>query len=181
MGQLVTFSWPRCPFPGPLSPWPTSPLPAVLPCVRRSVKSTRLFRNTRCPASQGFQRSRCAEVQLPHGLNPGAWAPGPQRPNAGPLNLTESPGTAPNLCWKDPTWTHSAGTISMGGLGKAGQALQPPAQPVTVRANTSSVRTCAGATFRVFLYINSVLEQDSEFHKKWKRRHRARFYDSQGE
>ena len=58
------------------------------------------------------------EVQLPQGLNPGAWAPGLQRPNVVPLDPRESPGTTPNLSWKHPTSAPSSALVWLCGLGK---------------------------------------------------------------
>lgn len=95
------YPWPRCPLPRGPSCLARLASPAVPPCVR-PVKSRSLFRDIRCLASQGFQRSRSTEVQLPYGLNPGAWAPGPQRPDAVPLDPVERPGAAPNRSGKDP-------------------------------------------------------------------------------
>lgn len=62
-----------CPL-GP-SPRPTRPPPAVPPCVRRLSRAGACSRHL-MPCFQGLRGGRCAEVQLPWGLNPGAWTPG---------------------------------------------------------------------------------------------------------
>lgn len=88
--------WPTHPLPRPL-PWATQPsscpCSCVVACQTRASVPEHLV-----PCFQGFGSSKSTEVQLPRRLNPGAWRqPGPQRPDAGPLDPTKSLTSLPNL------------------------------------------------------------------------------------